>query len=207
LDLKNNAIEKAKEYLLKRNKGPQLKIASRTLILMDATCSMHTLLEKTKSTISVMYERAFKVMVDENITSGFQIQFAVYRNYDSNENEIFQYSPWESKADGLVEFMKGIRVAGGWGNEAIEIGLWHANQQALTKKGLSQVILIGDAPPNTVDEVNYKRNSQRKYFVLDYWSRTKYREPTNSEIELRKLALEKNTSAHIPFKKKGGKSV
>jgi hypothetical protein len=52
--------------------------------------------------------------------------------------------------------MKPIRTSGGQGNEAIEIGLWHVNQQLKTKK-VTQVILIGDFPPNTDEEVTKKK--------------------------------------------------
>ena len=41
-----------------------------------------------------------------------------------------------------------ISASGGWGNEAIEIGLQHANKEQMLDE-LSQVILIGDAAANT----------------------------------------------------------
>ena len=36
-------------------------------------------------------------------------------------------SGWETNAENLRTFLKEVRPAGGLGNEAIEIGLWHAN--------------------------------------------------------------------------------
>jgi len=36
------------------------------------------------------------------------------------------------------------------GNEAIEVGLWHALKEHETEH-ISSIILIGDAPPNTKD--------------------------------------------------------
>jgi hypothetical protein len=51
--------------------------------------------------------------------------------------------------------MSTITSSGGQGNEAVEIGLWHANNLANNEEagGLSQVFLIGDYPPNTQAEV------------------------------------------------------
>jgi len=194
LALEKNMISDAKKYLLGKNKGPQLEIESRTLITIDATCSMYMLLEKTKSTVSVMFKRAFKIMMDNNIKSGFQIQIAFYRNYNSPVKELLQFSAWESKAEGLLKFMKSIEVAGGYGNEAVEIALWYANQQAKTDEGLSQVILIGDAPPNTQNEVHEKRKYRDGYFrgfTGSYWEKTEFKKPTYYETELKKLAEEK----------------
>lgn len=48
--------------------------------------------------------------------------------------------------------------------QAIEIGLWHANCEALA--GLTQVILIGDAAPNTPDEVRSKRAGSSLFKAL-----------------------------------------
>ena len=39
------------------------------------------------------------------------------------------------------------------GNEAVEVGLWHALQEH-NNEPISSVILIGDAPPNTVTTYN-----------------------------------------------------
>ena len=52
------------------------------------------------------------------------------------------------------------------GNEAIEIGLWHANQE----KDLSQVVLVGDAPPNTREEVLSKRSNYH------FWKNSRFPE-------------------------------
>ena len=68
-------------------------------------------------------------------------------------------SSWESKSVSLVPFMNSIQVSGGLGNEAIEIGLFHANQEAEKDEGISLVILIGDEPANTEKEVIQSRNT------------------------------------------------
>ena len=73
------------------------------------------------------------------------------------------------------------------GNEAIEIGLWHANQE----ENLSQVILIGDAAPNTKEEVIAKRNKFSNFWNVS----TKFNPPTFYLNELIHLKT-KNIPVH-----------
>jgi hypothetical protein len=62
--------------------------------------------------------------------------------------------------------MNTIEVEGGWNNEAIEIALWHANKEN-AKENITQVILIGDPPPNTKHEVKVKR----EFLTEKYWKK------------------------------------
>ena len=151
-------LKATKEFLITENKGVETAGNSRTLILLDATGSMYHLLDKAKKTLETMFNRVSEVLKESGLNeNSFQIKIAVYRNYSSPEAEIFQMSCWENKAQSLINFLKNIEVSGGLGNEAIEIGLWQANQE----KDLSQVILIGDMPANTQEEVKTRRE---KYF-------------------------------------------
>ena len=75
--------------------------------------------------------------------------------------------PWNTKASNLRAFMDTISPEGGWDNEAIEVGLWHAVNESEMQDSISQVILIGDAPANSQDEVTQKRAS----FGENYWQR------------------------------------
>mgnify|MGYP003878795289 FL=1 len=84
--------------------------------------------------------------------------------------------------------MNKIGPAGGMGNEAIEIGFWHANQEAKNIP-LQQIILIGDAPANTQNEVAAKRGRLGE----KYWSTTKFNSPTYYKDEIAHL-----TQAGIP---------
>ena len=166
---------------------------------MDATYSMDQLLEKCKNTVGVMFERAHTVLQGNNIEpKSFQIQFAVYRNYNCKEEKLLQYSTWESSPERLWTFMNKIHVAGGWGNEAIEIGLWHVNQE-LEKNEVSQVILIGDAPANTVEEVRQKRGTLDHSKGEDYWRGTKFKSPTDYQKELNKVKAHANIPIHSFF--------
>lgn len=170
-------------FLIEENRGVVHRSRSRTVCLMDATGSMTYLLHKCKNTVDIMFERASEILRDNGMDSNsFQIQFVVYRNYNSSEAKLLQSSPWETKPHNLRAFMNTIDVSGGWGNEAIEIGLWHANREH-EREPITQVILIGDASPNSSEEVRQKRNS----FGQKYWKKTRFAEPTYYEQELEQL--------------------
>ncbi|CAF2540249.1 unnamed protein product [Rotaria sp. Silwood2] len=187
LKLKSGDIDSIRKFLIDENKGVEGTSSSRTVCLMDATGSMSQLLQKSKNTVDIMFERAITILKDANISSDlFEVQFVVYRNYNSQEEKILQHSPWETKPDNLRAFMNTINVEGGCGNEAIEIGLWHANNEN-ERENITQVILIGDAPPNTQNEVNKKRQRHGE----DYWKKTKFAKATYYEDELAKLTLNK----------------
>ena len=78
-----------------------------------------------------MFERASIILNDRDIPSdSFQVQFVVYRDYDCNADGLLQYSPWETKPDNLRKFIEKVKPEGGGDYpEAIEIGLWHANNE------------------------------------------------------------------------------
>jgi hypothetical protein len=79
--------------------------------------------------------------------------------------------------------MNTISPEGGCGNEAIEIGLWHAVNESEMPDSISQVILIGDAPANSENEVTQKRARSGE----NYWKTTKFAKPTYYASELKKL--------------------
>ena len=43
-----------------------------------------------------------------------------------NINELLEYSSWETKPESLKNFLDRVTAKGGWGNEAVEVGLWYA---------------------------------------------------------------------------------
>jgi hypothetical protein len=183
--LSEGNIKSVKEFLLEQNRGASLVTkTSRTVLLMDATGSMSNLLSAAKETVCTMFERASSILKEKMLPSdAFQMQIAIYRNYNSEENKILQASSWETKASNLRVFMNTIRSEGGWGQEAIEIGLWHAVKESEMQNSVSQVILIGDAPANTQEEVSEKRGS----FGESYWEKTRFSKPTYYRYELEKL--------------------
>jgi len=188
----NKNIEKIKDYLTKENNGPTVEsITSRTIVLLDGTGSMTSLLNKAKQTVEITFERAFEILKDHHLNPEcFQVQFTIYRNYDSPEDKILQCSPWETRADNLRKFMNFVHPEGGWGNEAIELGLCHANKEN-NKEKVSQVILIGDAPANTQQEVQNKRSIRN-------WKNSKFETPTYYVDEMTKLR-DKNIPVHAFF--------
>jgi hypothetical protein len=136
---------------------------------------MSVVLNNTKNIICKVFEEAADVFKTHNMDpQNFAVQIAVYRNYNVDDDLLLQHSGWEVRPENLRTFMSTIGPDGGMGNEAIEIGLLHANAQ-LRSGGLSQVILIGDMPPNTRAEVPRKFN---------YTQRTKFTTPTYWEDEL-----------------------
>ena len=180
-----------KRFLGEQNKGANLITASsRTLLLMDATGSMSNLLTAAKETVCTMFERASVVLQEKGLPNdAFQMQFAVYRDYDCKKEGIFQSSSWEMKPTNLRTFMSTIKAMGGGDyEEAIEIGLWHAVQQSEESEGLSQVILIGDAPAKDLEAIKRDRIANTGE---DYWSKTKYKASTHYKDELKKLKEKK----------------
>ena len=89
------------------------------------------------------------------------MKVAGYRNYNSLEDGILSApSNWSSNSNEISEYINTHLISkGGWGNEAIEIGLWYANQEIINNQGLplSMIIIIGDALANTPDNVTVKR--------------------------------------------------
>lgn len=187
-DIFSGDFENVKKFLLQQNRGAESSTKSRTLIMLDGTGSMTTVLEKTKKTLETMFSRLGEVLIENKFNSqSFEIKIAVYRNYNSSVDMILQTSAWENKPVDLVNFLQLIYPEGGWGEEAIEIGLWQANNELNDKnRSLSQVIIIGDAPPNSKENVFYKRRKSHKL-----WENSKFREPTFYMNELEKLKSNK----------------
>ncbi|CAF1621281.1 unnamed protein product, partial [Didymodactylos carnosus] len=90
---------------------------------------------------------------------------------------------------------------GGDYEEAIEIGLWHPVQQSAPSDGISQVILIGDAPAKDSVAINRDRAASGGE---SYWAKTKYKDPTHFAKELQKLK-EKSISVHAFYLHEGAK--
>ena len=181
--VKKKDVKKIKELLLSWNKGPEIKEKkiSKTVLVMDATGSMGSLIQKSKLAVMQMFERCCDILKTNGIEpDSFQLQFSIYRNYNTKEEDICIASTWESKPENLKNFMNKISVCGGLGPEAIEIGLWHLNKESETNQ-INQVILIGDASSNTAQQVIDRR---KNYYGEDYWKKTKFGPPTSWEAEV-----------------------
>jgi len=180
------------------NPLPPSTASGKTLVLMDATGSMGDVLESAKNTVGEMFKRTYEILRDKGLgDAGCEMQFAVYRNYSSGTSArkgLLVPSPWESDGSKLRDFMRGTNPHGGEGNEAIEVGLQHANLLSEEDNTLAQIVLIGDRPPNTREEVVYKR--ARALQEKDYHYRGTIGETsTYWEDELAKLS-EKEIPVH-----------
>jgi hypothetical protein len=180
--LKNNSNDIV-NFLLKQNRGGGV-VLNGTMILMDATGSMSHLLNGAKAMVATMFKRTFDLLADHKLPpSSIMIKIAVYRNYNSTADKLLETSGWENNAVYLSSFLNGIHVDGGWGNEAMEVALYDAANEAEFGR-VSQVLVIGDAPPNTAQEVTHRRNSDRGQA---YWSRTKFAEQRLWSTEVNRL--------------------
>ncbi|ETO11722.1 hypothetical protein RFI_25649 [Reticulomyxa filosa] len=189
--VKKGLASTAKNLLCERNKGAEERKPSHTVVLMDATGSMQHLLQKAKNAVCTMFDRISTILKDKELPPDcFEMQFMVYRNYNASEDMILQASPWESKPDNLRKFMETVRADYGLGNEAIEIGLACVNTEA-GKEDVSQVILIGDMPPNKRQEVDKKRQIKGEHC----WKGTKFSIPTYYKKEL-DLLKQSNITVH-----------
>lgn len=159
---------------------------------MDATGSMQNLLQAAKDTVSTMFKRASEVLNEMKLPAYcFQMQFVVYRDYDCNEDGLLECSPWESKPENLHTFLAKVRAYGGDDyEEAIEVGLQYANEEC-NKNGLSQLILIGDAPAKDREAIKKSRSTKG----TSYWDKTRYKEETYYADEIKKLK-NKNVQVH-----------
>ena len=169
-----------KTFLEKENEYKASEKMFKTLILMDGTVSMKNLLENAKKNVSKMFEQSYQILKNKGYPEGYLfIKFAAYRNYNSEEKDLLEHSAWENSPENLENFLKSIYCSGGYGNEAIEIGLWYANQE----EELNQIILIGDAGCNSEKEVQTKRAIKTE----PYWTHTKFANKTYYETELKTI--------------------
>jgi len=89
--LRSGDVEHVSKFLPKRNTGPGLDVVSRTICLLDATGSMGSLLHKAKNTVKVVYSQLCDILLAQHYSPGvFEMQFAVYRNYNSSLEEILE---------------------------------------------------------------------------------------------------------------------
>lgn len=118
----------------------------RTIIAVDATGSMSHALKQVCDNIKTCVTATFDTLNEKGVKAGFEIQIAVYRNYNSEANKLFEYSPFSSNPADLLSFLSKVQVEGGWGNEAIENLFHHILNE---ENDVNQAIVIGDAAGNT----------------------------------------------------------
>ncbi|UJR19037.1 hypothetical protein I4U23_022168 [Adineta vaga] len=182
-------MEDIKKFLTKQNLG-QCIVAnpSRTIVLIAATLSLSPLLSFMKDIIHTLFDHVSDILAEKRLPSSLiQMQFCFYRNYKFRENQILQVSPWRTRPFDLRVFLNTINIEGENCDETMEIALEHVVNESKTKDSVSQVILIGDTPPNTKEKV--KEN--RTFFGETYWKNTTFKEPKNYLSELKELRKKK----------------
>ena len=156
-------VEPIDELTNNKNKGDKIakngrityappRVASRTLLVFDATGSMNNLWDSTRKIMNEMVKRITDV-------GNVKIKCIAYRDYCDGPH-IFEKSEWYSEADPLINFIMGIRCEGGGDTpEAVEDALKLANDE---KEMVTRVILIGDAPPHSLEKAGKQAMDLKK---------------------------------------------
>lgn len=128
------------------------KIASRILLVFDATGSMGSLWDSTRRIMNEMVRRITEV-------GNVKLKCIAYRDY-CDGSEIFEKSEWYAEAEPLINFIMRIRCTGGGDTpEAVEDALKLAYEE---KEMVTRVILIGDAPPHSNEKAGIQAKNLKK---------------------------------------------
>ena len=186
---KMEAATRAVKFLQGQNKYVrQGNGGVKAVLALDGTCSMSAVLTKTKAAIGQMLQRLQTVLDEEGVTTGYELQIVVYRNYNANTaEELLQVSTWEASPERLEAFLDDAPAEYGWGNEAIELALAHANEE-----DADLVVIIGDAGPNDEDEVESKRRNSSAQWCQS----PRFQTPTWWEPEVERL-LEREATISV----------
>lgn len=138
------------------------KDQSAILLLFDATGSMQPLWSATKNIINEMIKRI-------TIVGNIKIKCIAYRDYCDGD-KIFECSEWHTTAEPLFNFLRKIRCDGGGDDpEAVEDALELAYNE---KEKITRVILIGDAPPHSLEKAVRQATKLRKKDIPVFAFRT-----------------------------------
>lgn len=172
-NLLSEKLKEAQKYINDHNEFNYTSKETKVLVLMDGTGSMSGVIKNTKNAVQKMFDRIYNILKDPEIIKQYstgdlslELQFAVYRNYNAPVEHLLQVSPWEKEPGNLRKFIQTVNADYGLGNEAVEVGFWHACDQH-KKNGVDLILLIGDVPPNTEVEITQRRQS---YYGVNYWN-------------------------------------
>jgi len=145
---------KIHSFLKSRNPSPASLGATKIVLAVDGTCSMTAVIGKTKVTITEMLRRISLVLEEAHAAdAAYEIQIVAYRNYNAEQaHELLQVSSWYASPQLLADFLATVSASYGWGEEAVELALAHAN-----KVLADLVVIIGDADAQSLEDVQSKR--------------------------------------------------
>ena len=164
---------------------------------------MGELLKNAKNSIQLYFQKVCESLEKANYsTKIFKLQMAFYRNYDCGM-DILEHSEWTGpeEIEALKKFLGKVKVKGGQGCEAVEIGLLHANREIYEPKDkvpVSLIYVIGDAPANAnINVVNMKK----KYVNSTTDAIDNHPQLTNDNIARNKFVVNKvwTDDAEIAF--------
>ena len=202
-DTHKNSVKFIKEACTKKNKFSENELASylmdwnktfdniasgncRTMIVFDATGSMGSLFSKLIILLYEVFKRVEKILKDGGKQSlGSLIKIGIYRNYGISVNDIYECSNFSSDPVELNAYISSKTVKGGLGNECVECALQNVNFTH-TQTSIDQVVLIGDADANTVEEARDRRGNNESIYKGSL-----IENPTNYKKELEVLKKNK----------------
>ena len=112
--------------------------------MIDATVSMENLFHQLKIILPQIFDDTYLTLKEKKFPGCLEMQIVLYRNYNSNFNQILEVSTFDNQGGVLKSFISQSQVSGGWHNEAIEVALQYAN----TLQNINEIILIGDIGGN-----------------------------------------------------------
>lgn len=187
------------KFLKKRNPSPASLGATKLVLAIDGTSSMAGVIGKTKATITEMLSRIQQVLDEAHASdAAYQIQIVAYRNYNAQEpDELLQISSWQTSPTLLKDFLGTVNASYGWGSEAVELALAHANRVLA-----DLVVVIGDADAQRETAVHSKRLESSK---APWNSDPRFSTPTYYEPEA-KLLAERGCPVSTFFVPKGNRN-
>ena len=194
---------KVKKQLRVWNKGKAVATKSATIVLIDRTGSMGHLLGCATGAMSTAQERTVKVLEEKQLNTVPEMLIGLYSNYNADPDLLLQSSGWHDMTTAgaavLSRFMGDARTHGGWGDrEAVEVGLNLVRKEVEKGHPVSQVIIIGDAAPNTDEEVVSKRLGLGRQ-----WKNTQFAQPVTMTGEMQFL-VNKGVKVHTYYLYNGG---
>lgn len=96
-------------------------------MMIDATISMESLFQQLKIILPQIFDDTYLTLKEKKFPGCLEMQIVLYRNYNSNIDQILEVSTFDNQGDALKSFISQSQVSGGCQNEAIEVALQYVN--------------------------------------------------------------------------------